>query len=1422
LAKKKIFRSSVFNENVIGTDFGNIPSSSIFRLGSFTLDTNLDGRFIRDFSNKITTFSKEYTLHNIGISESNSEKLYKHQNTLKLNLNYNEITAYSRYGSVEDLFKFNVKNILEKFPYSLYVTNTLNSGIANTIINFTYDEILDISKFKIPTITIINQYGIIVDSNNFNINVDKPLLNFNLNQEKYVIWSSDNENIEYPIIGFNGNSTIDSFIEITVKGKLFNLNNSTLSKTYHIKPSSSVFKEFLSDLNDIERYFLKNKTNLGYMFMLKEINDDGRSFYNRNFIWPASDGYNINFDGVLYNSFISDLINLGIKYDEFKTDTIYRHYTTESLKEFDTTNDQKIKKLIRSYGFEFDKIRRLTDGFATLNNLTYKKENSVPDILIKNVARVLGWDVFDIIEEEDLLNNIFGINNNISSDTLIPSEINIELWRRILVNTKWFFKSKGTRKSIETIFKMIGIPEQFILFNEYVYIAENQLQLNERKLSIIKNDNFDDLDIINESSFNSDGYPIAVRETNDFFFQISGNTDSGQAYINRFRENGFSIEEIIDNKKSWVDIDENTERIDENTQYSLEDSKLLINTKEIDIGFSPSNALEYDLFEYNRTSNYPICSTGVTSSVFYINSQLNVNQTEQTVFEIPDIPEGDISISINGITLTIDDDYTIGGPNNNIVTLLEPALNNFNNIQDIVSITYITDYFSQTNNYVEYVIIKVGITSDNQAIITLPEEPLGDVQFVVNGITLRNSKLNNDGDFYINPLNRNELIITSEDISSGLLISDTVTIMYLKEINLDSIEKYSDSHKITSFFNNKLYFNNIINRYVYITDYSIINQEGIKITLNGITLTNGNDFILNPINKTQIIFAPGVVLKINDTINAFYIINNDPNLNCIPIHIDVNNSTFLDYIQAVLTELINVKNRKIITDNNGGIYPKLSLIYDLYLNASNVSGIFNSNGYQYSSLYNYMKNFDTHFTKFLFQLLPATTIIRKAGLIVSNPIFGLQKYRYIRGINDGSEFTGSSTKLVCDLFDFNVITTPATTTENLGIINIESIGFNGFTEYSIDNGEIYYTTNEFTGLLPGLYDIKLRDEIGCVVTGTTEIIVDCSLFELIDIIPNDVISINDLGSIEIIASGDTNIFYSIDNGNTFNTNNIFTNLSAGNYNILIKNSLDCILTGSTVINLDCENISIEDFTIGICNPIGFLNRDNSSLTVVNNILVLSMSYTFTIDTMFNRYFREKIIITETTTSHILLEKFVDFIVEPNQSVVNLGIIFTYNVPTYSNFNFEVSYSDQIISCTPFVEPIPNDVFNPLQQEIQPFNTYYISTPKSIEDLDSSGCNDIYDFCVNPGLSTNTVVYANTIDTTLSQLFNVTLYSDSTLTTPFVGLGINYRYAASLTLGLNTFGSNPNSDYRLIGVDSDGFIINNDINPCDCEGDIIIP
>jgi hypothetical protein len=129
------------------------------------------------------------------------------------------------------------------------------------------------------------------------------------------------------------------------------------------------------------------------------------------------------------------------------------------------------------------------------------------------------------------------------------------------MNTNYFFKSKGTRQAIEAVFAMIGAPDSMIEFNEHVYIAEDR---------VIR---FED---------DEDEYPIPYQ---NYFQELDDDENGKNVYIEDFKERGFNLNKIVDNKKS-----------------SVNENKFLINSKEVSLNLSSVKPIEYDIYKTKNTS----------------------------------------------------------------------------------------------------------------------------------------------------------------------------------------------------------------------------------------------------------------------------------------------------------------------------------------------------------------------------------------------------------------------------------------------------------------------------------------------------------------------------------------------------------------------------------------------------------------------------------------------------------------------------------------------------------------------------------------------------------------------------------------------------------------------------------------------------
>ena len=1041
MAKVKVVNNNL-DYNLNREEFTNIASQTIFSFGRFAITSNFDGRRFINYRNKLSSFTTPITLETLDLNEVQSEIVSNKSKNVVLNLDNGKFNSFVRFGSAYEYLRTSVEEIIVKYPGSLYVNNQAVSVGNTTILDFNYDIQQDVTTFKIPVrvgnVDIINNsFGIIYLDGSDVIPDDNELRNLNMSFNEYVIWSNDpnSQDIIAPIVGFTGfTKTTNEYVTIQTKGNpfegIFPVSATTADIPFHIKPNSTKFEEFRQQLTGYQKYMISSRNDNGFVFEIKEpiLLDNGNIEYtNSNLVWTTGDGYNVDFSGIRYRNFLDGLLTIGGKYDAIKTDLIARFLTPTSLKTYDLTEEGKVTKLLRIYGWEFDQLRVFIDSLAYVNKVTYDKKNNAPDQIIGNLAKLFGWEYFSLVNEAELIQNLLTIDEKESdlNEDFLPVEIDIELWRRIIMNTNYFWKTKGTREAIKSMFLMIGIPDAFINITEYVYTVNEKINPNQVTLQPIDFAS-------NTYPFDGNGYPIAPPETNDFYFQMSGNTDSGQAYMNNFRQAGFTLERTVDNKKSWTEEGEITRQHYSTIQYFQKDSKLVLNTKEVDVGLDAARGIEDDVFNYIQI-DYSANSTGFTLPVSYVNLSLARTGTQDT-FTLPekyDTAEGDLEVRWNGILLnapsitgstvatgttdleTTKSDYFISGNTFTIPMLSESGITELDG-RNVIQVTYI--YSGDTNPItgmsVNYVVtrIKPSVTGST---ISIPHQiiediPKGDIQLTVNGIALTKKTPQFNADYYVDMSNTGQtnIIITNPAVVSyfndieKMEKNPYVQVTYVEVSGSTSVEARSEIHRVDSFSGSKFYFNQFANRFVFVLNYRIHKVENVKILVDGIALEPINDYMINPNNSFEIYLPRNI--KFGSVISAYYLVGGDEFFDAIIDDIyglgDITEMSFMEFAELAQRKLINARTRKIITDFKGGWYPALLKIYNEYLKRSDAEGDLQSNAYTFENLFNFLNKYNTFFEKFINQLLSSTIILKKSGLMVRNSMFTRQKFTYKRGV----------------------------------------------------------------------------------------------------------------------------------------------------------------------------------------------------------------------------------------------------------------------------------------------------------------------------------------------------------------------------------------------------------------------------------------
>jgi hypothetical protein len=686
--------AGTFSDNIVGLQ--TVEGGGLTQ-GNFEFTTGVTEKVNRVFN--VGAFSEPMSLDMMGIDNlEESRRIMATQFRVYPNYDVSQVLNFSMYGSLSKRFSVSITRIINYFPASLDVMfNNDEFTTGNTAYDIVYDTQNDETYFKVNVDRINNPFDIdysISATTNLSIReiTVSPYRNLYNTYLDYCV--SINDDI-FKVLAFIPSETLSSgYIQFYVSGSPFGVSATTINDDFQIRPNDYIVdKVFQESFDEVEKFLVNRLVRPEYtaVFQVPQQNEYGQTYTEyKQVTWPKQGTWNLDIRSFLFDNYLEEIQAIAVNLDSFKTNLISRFLITDSLKEFDTLG-QKVEKIFQIYGRSFDQIKQFIDGLAYMNSVNYNPSNDIPSELLVNLARTLGWSSnFSPITNEDFLSSVFG---NTSTPTypgyaraLTPTELNYAYYRNLILNASYLFKSKGTRRSIEFLLRLIGAPDSLIEYNEHIYLADQRInleQFNTQWASIsggtyvndvpsylpdetykIKGQlytaftstaTYQDVNIrLEDYPIDAEGYPNAPVNTETFFFQIgagwyettpqhrspdqvqlTGNVYTGQnydiqaqltpftygqTYLNRYRDfpymnEGFKLQKVVDNNKSWLSDDEKirvSTQGDYNAYYYVDNEKLVLNVKNVDIFLNPAQGLVYDVWEQSRQYDYPIPESGLT------------------------------------------------------------------------------------------------------------------------------------------------------------------------------------------------------------------------------------------------------------------------------------------------------------------------------------------------------------------------------------------------------------------------------------------------------------------------------------------------------------------------------------------------------------------------------------------------------------------------------------------------------------------------------------------------------------------------------------------------------------------------------------------------------------------------------------------
>ena len=411
----------------------------IYRSNNFIITVRNDNSSTNVFNN--TNWERNdsgtvWTLKNVSGLTSDSEDANDMKIVLKQD--YYDFCDFAYYGSLSELFRASITDIIDRFPGELYCT-------SNNIY-YTVSEVID--KEVIEDRVILGNKKLFNLDNPFDIDLhSKVTPKNNTNPLKYFAddgyknyllitddnpsgvtidsWSSEPTSNDYckgnKICDIRiNNYTIEAYVGDD--GKIFYFGDESM-KGLHIRPNEKYITEFYNKCDNFQKILMNRKTTPLYKATFSVLGESkyGLTKSFETFIFPTTYGdYNIIADEYGFSDYTSRLIKIGEFYDSNITDNIYRAMTHEAIKNFDWTytreytsgeeeeyvlGGHKIQKALRVIGREFDEIKAYIDNIKNICRASYDDRGNMPDYFLKDSLADEGWDIKLVYPYDGKVNN---------------------------------------------------------------------------------------------------------------------------------------------------------------------------------------------------------------------------------------------------------------------------------------------------------------------------------------------------------------------------------------------------------------------------------------------------------------------------------------------------------------------------------------------------------------------------------------------------------------------------------------------------------------------------------------------------------------------------------------------------------------------------------------------------------------------------------------------------------------------------------------------------------------------------------------------------------------------------------------------------------------------------------------------------------
>lgn len=176
-------------------------------------------------------------------------------------------------------------------------------------------------------------------------------------------------------------------------------------------------------------------------------------------------------------------------YDRNNANIITNFVPKQFLSLEDDQNTSVLRNLLYLLGRQFDEIKVYIDQISKLFIADQSGFNTTPDALLADALQFWGWSPKGNFLNKEAFQWLFGMNvlsrtrDDVQQQKWTNEKLDVELyeiknefWRRTLNSLPYLYKKKGTKESVDALFRIYGLDSSIIRLKEFGYKPNVKIQ----------------------------------------------------------------------------------------------------------------------------------------------------------------------------------------------------------------------------------------------------------------------------------------------------------------------------------------------------------------------------------------------------------------------------------------------------------------------------------------------------------------------------------------------------------------------------------------------------------------------------------------------------------------------------------------------------------------------------------------------------------------------------------------------------------------------------------------------------------------------------------------------------------------------------------------------------------------------------------